>query len=86
MMWVPGSSYGPWWARDLVRQTSTDQGNNRDDSGKCSEQKGCLNYFEGWRWRLQNIAGPINNQRIKKQREKLSQKWACTGTVNVSLK
>lgn len=23
--------------------------------------KGCLNYFEGWRWRLQNIAaGPVN--------------------------
>lgn len=22
--------------------------------------KECLNYFEGWRWRLQNIAGPVN--------------------------
>lgn len=26
----------------LVRQTSTDQGNDRDDSGKCSEHEGML--------------------------------------------
>lgn len=55
----------------LVRQTSTDQGNNRDDSGKCSEQKGCLNYFEGWRWRLQNIAGPVNTSEDEEAERKI---------------